>query len=222
MDGNGRWAQKRGLPRALGHRSGVESLRNIVTASTELGVRILTVYALSTENWKRPPEEIRLLMGLLCEYIEREVPELRRQGVHIRAIGRREGIPSPAQQALLWAEEQTAANEQLILNIAINYGGRSEIVDAARELCRQARDGLLVPSEVDEQLLQQHLYTKGLPDPDLLIRTAGDLRVSNFLLWQIAYTEFITSAVNWPDFREAAYLEAIVEYQHRQRRFGGL
>jgi len=223
MDGNGRWAQAKGLPRVFGHRAGMESLREIVKLSSELGIKVLTVYAFSTENWKRPQEEINVLMNLLCEYIQKELDELHRQHVCIRTIGHIEELPSKARSELLRSQKLTANNDGLIFNIALNYGGRLEIVDAARSLAIEAKSGAIDPAAIDEALFGQHLYTADLPDPDLLIRPAGELRVSNFLLWQIAYTEFWSTPAYWPDFQDHTYfLSALVAFQKRERRFGGL
>ncbi|HAA90277.1 MAG: Isoprenyl transferase [Thermoanaerobacterales bacterium 50_218] len=222
MDGNGRWAKARGLPRFAGHRAGVETLRVIVRACLELGIKVLTVYAFSTENWKRPEEEVRELMNLLCEYIRKEVAELHRHGVQMRTIGCIEELPLPAQEALKQALELTAGNKNLILNIALNYGGRREIVEVTRKIAQKVKRGEITPEMIDEELFSSYLDTAGLPDPDLLIRPAGELRISNFLLWQVAYTEFWNTSVFWPDFREVHFLQALVDYQKRERRFGGL
>jgi undecaprenyl diphosphate synthase len=223
MDGNGRWAQARGLPRVFGHRAGMESLRECVKLCIELGIRVLTVFAFSTENWKRPQDEIDVLMALLCEYMQKELPELNRRNVCIRAIGHIQELPEQARQELARSQSLTAHNDGLILNIALNYGGRLEIVDAARSIAREIRDGRLEPEAIDESLFKKYLYTADLPDPDLLIRPAGEMRVSNFLLWQIAYTEYWSTSVYWPDFRDRVHLlSALVAYQGRERRFGGL
>lgn len=222
MDGNGRWAQARGLPRAMGHRAGVETLRNIVKLCLELKIKILTVFAFSTENWKRPQEEINILMDLLCEYIQKELNELHQQGIQIRAIGHIHELPDPAQKEIIRAQDLTSQNDKLILNLALNYGGRLEIVDAARKIALRVKNGELEPAEIDEAVFEKHLYTADLPDPDLLIRPAGELRISNFLLWQTAYTEFWSTPVFWPDFRASHFLQALVSFQQRKRRFGGL
>lgn len=222
MDGNGRWAQTRGLPRAMGHRAGVESLREIVRTCMELGIRIITVYAFSTENWRRPQEEVNVLMDLLTEYLQKELDELNRHGIRVRPIGRIYELPPAAQTELDRAVRVSGNNDRMILNIALNYGGRAEIVDAARDLVQQAVEGKLRPEEVDEERFARALYTAGLPDPDLLIRPSGELRISNFLLWQLAYTEFWVTDVYWPDFRRVHFLQALVDYQARERRFGGL
>lgn len=222
MDGNGRWAQARGLPRGMGHRAGVESLKKIVSTCLDLGIKVLTVYAFSTENWKRPQEEINTLMHLLCEYIQKELDELHKHDVQVRAIGRIEDLPISAQRELEKAQRLTADNKRLILNIALNYGGRLEIVDAARQIAAKVKKGEIEPDEIDEALFQKHLYTADLPDPDLLIRPAGELRLSNFLLWQTAYTEFWSTSVYWPDFQPKHFLQALIDFQKRERRFGGI
>ncbi|WP_071541499.1 isoprenyl transferase [Neomoorella thermoacetica] len=222
MDGNGRWARSRGLPRLAGHRAGVESLRDIVRACVDWGIGILTVYAFSTENWKRPHEEVEGLMNLLVEYLRRELAELRREGVQVRAIGRLEGLPRQAREELERARKETAANKRLILNLALNYGGRSELVDACRRIATLVARGELDPGEIDEEIINNFLYTAGLPDPDLLIRPSGEMRVSNFLLWQLAYTEFWVTDIYWPDFRREDLRRALLDYQQRERRFGGL
>lgn len=222
MDGNGRWAQEKGLARANGHRAGMESLRSAIELCLELGIKVLTVFAFSTENWKRPQEEVNILMGLLYEYIQKELDELHKEQVQIRAVGRLGELPPLALSEINRAIELTSNNKELILNIALNYGGRTEIVDAARRIAQLAVEGKLNPEEITEELFQKHLYTSDLPDPDLLIRPAGELRISNYLLWQIAYTEFYSTSVYWPDFREEEFLQALLSYQDRQRRFGGL
>lgn len=222
MDGNGRWAQERGLPRAAGHREGMESLRIVVKLCLEFKIKILTVFAFSTENWKRPREEIDILMSLLCEYIQKELDELNKQNVQIRAIGNIQELPLQAQKELKRAEKLTSSNHDLILNIALNYGGRLEIVEAARKIAIRVKNGEIEPLEIDESLFKQHLYTADLPDPDLLIRPAGELRISNFLLWQLAYTEFWCTPIYWPDFRENEFFQALLDFQKRKRRFGGL
>ncbi len=222
MDGNGRWATRRGLPRAMGHRAGVESLREIVKTCSSLGVQYLTVYAFSTENWKRPVEEVNILMDLLVEYLRKEIEELHQNNVRVRAIGRIGELPEKARQALREAEEKTGVNSGLTLNLALNYGGRNEIVEAVRSIGSDVSERKLSPGDINEEVISGYLYTSGMPDPDLLIRPSGELRISNFLLWQSAYSEFWYSPVFWPDFRKIHLLEAIVDYQRRQRRFGGL
>lgn len=222
MDGNGRWAQQQNLPRALGHRQGVESLREIVKACLELGIKILTVYAFSTENWKRPRQEVDILMTLLVEYLQQELASLNRQGVKICPIGDIEKLPKVAIKELQKAMETTANNNNLVLNIALNYGGRAEIVQGIRRIADHLENGKLQSEDITEEVIGEYLDTKGIPDPDLLIRPAGEYRFSNFLLWQLAYTEFWFTDTLWPDFRKKHLLEAISAYQCRDRRFGGL
>ncbi len=222
MDGNGRWASRRGLPRTFGHRAGVESLRQVVELCAELGIPVLTVFAFSTENWKRPQEEVNVLMDLLVEYLHREAQELERNGIRVHAIGRLDELPPPARSAVYEIMERTAKNERMVLNLALNYGGRTELVDAARRLAAEVLAGTLRVEEIDESRVAGALYTAGLPDPDLVIRPSGEMRISNFLLWQVAYAELWVTPVLWPDFRRVHLLEAILDYQRRERRFGGL
>ncbi len=222
MDGNGRWAINRGMPRAFGHRAGVEALRDVVQISSEIGIKVLTVYAFSTENWKRPQEEISILMDLLVEYLHKEIDELKKENVQVRAIGKINELPASARRAVAIAHEKTKDCSGLTLNIALNYGGRAEIVDAVKEIALKVSKGELSPEDIDQETLSEYLYTSGQPDPDLLIRPSGDYRISNFLLWQLAYTEFWHTDVLWPDFKKYHLLEAIIEFQRRQRRFGGL
>ncbi|MHB1126592.1 MAG: isoprenyl transferase [Bacillota bacterium] len=222
MDGNGRWAQRRGLPRASGHRAGVEALRSVVRACVEFGVEVLTVYAFSTENWKRPQREVDILMDLLIEYLRKELAELHDEGVRIRAIGRWQEIPEAAQAELIHSMQVTSENKRLLFNIALNYGGRLEIVEAAKKIASLVKEGQLEPAAINENMFGDFLYTAGLPDPDILIRPSGEMRVSNFLLWQLAYTEFWITPTFWPDFDKLELLKAIVDYQNRHRRFGGL
>ena len=222
MDGNGRWAKRRGLPRGVGHRAGVESLREAVKACVEIGIEVLTVYAFSTENWKRPVEEVNILMDLLVEYLRKELDQLHREGVQVRAIGKTEDLPELPRQELVRAQELTKNNRRLILNVALNYGGRLEITEAARRIARQVLAGRLQIEEINEQVISDNLYTAGLPDPDLLIRPSGEMRVSNYLLWQLAYAEFVMTEVLWPDFRRRHLYEAIIAFQQRDRRYGGL
>ena len=216
MDGNGRWARMRGLERIEGHRAGRESVRDVVRACGELGIEVLTLYAFSVENWRRPRREVWALMRLLRDTLYEEVDELDRNNVKLTAIGRLEGLPKASREALFWAMERTKDNTGLVLNLALNYGGRVEIVDAVRRILEKGYR----PEEVDEKVISTHLYTAGLPDPDLLIRTSGELRVSNFLLWQMAYTEIWVTDVLWPDFRRQHLYQAIEAYQRRERRFG--
>ena len=220
MDGNTRWARGRGLRPIEGHRAGVDTVRDIVEAAGQLGIEVLTLYTFSTENWKRPRREVLGLMNLLRETVVKETPELARNNVRLRTIGRTDAIPGSSRRALLEAIEETSSNTGLILNLALNYGGRAEIIDAVRGIASEIEAGRLRTRDVDEKLLSRHLYTSGLPDPDLLIRTSGELRVSNFLLWQIAYSEMWVTDMLWPDFRREHLYDAIRSYQSRERRFG--
>lgn len=222
MDGNGRWATDRGLPRIAGHRAGVEALREVIKACRELKVQILTVYAFSTENWKRPREEVDALMRLLVEYLRREIDELHRNGVRIRAIGRVADLPLFQLQEIQRAEAKTRENQGLVVNVALNYGGRAEIVDAVRGIAAGVLRGEIELKDIDAGTVGGHLYTAGLPDPDLLIRTGGEVRLSNFLLWQVAYAELWVTPVYWPDFRRHHLYQAIADFQGRERRFGGV
>lgn len=222
MDGNGRWAVRRGLPRTAGHRAGVEALKGIVQACPDLGIEILTAYAFSTENWKRDKSEVDFLMGLLVEYCRSEVDTLNRNGVCIRAIGRIDELPPLQRTEIQRAMELTRNNNRLILNLAVNYGAHAELVDAMRQIAHEVQAGSLTPEEIDEQLVERHLYTAGLPDPDLLIRTGGEMRLSNFLLWQASYTEIWVSDVAWPDFTRRHLQQAIQDFQQRERRFGAV
>lgn len=218
MDGNGRWAKARGLPRLAGHRAGTENLRRILRACRELGIRVLTIYAFSTENWDRPRSEVRGLMNILERVIDRELEDLNANGIQIRHLGQLEGISERLQSRIKKALQVTAHNDRLILNVALNYGGRAELVDAIRKMIA---DGVAV-DQVDEAMLSRYLYTAGLPDPDLIIRTSGELRVSNFLLWQGAYAEYYVTPTYWPDFDRQELLKALQQYSKRERRFGGL
>ena len=220
MDGNGRWAELRNLPRIAGHREGIKSVREMITVCLELGIHALTIYAFSQENWKRPVQEISSLMGLLEYYLSTERSKLIEQGVRLRTIGRLDSLPASALQWVRAAEQETAHLDKLHLTVALSYGGRAEIVDAVRELLHEAQDGKLQPDDVDESCIQQYLYIHDLPDPDLLVRTSGETRISNFLLWQIAYTELYFTPTLWPDFRRRELLLALLEYQRRDRRFG--
>lgn len=220
MDGNGRWAKERGLPKIEGYIAGVEALRRVVKASMEIGVKILTLYTFSTENWSRPKDEVDALMGLLSKVIRDEVDELVRNGIRLVWIGRVDGLPQNVRDDLRMAVKMTSSNQALILNLAINYGGRSEIIDAVKGIYRDIEKGIVRIQDVDEDVFSGYLYTKGLPYPDLLIRTSGEMRISNFLLYQIAYTEIWITPVYWPDFQKEHLIEAILEYQKRQRRFG--
>jgi undecaprenyl diphosphate synthase len=216
MDGNGRWARARGLPRSAGHRAGTENLRRVLRAAVEFGVKIMTIYAFSTENWDRPAGEVKVLLSILERVIDRELSELHEEGVQLRHIGRLERIPSKLRQKIVHAIELTRDNQRLILNVAFDYGGRAELVHAIRRIV--AED---VPAEqVDEPLVSRYLYTAGLPDPDLIIRTSGEMRVSNFLIWQGAYAEFYASPTLWPDFGKDELYKALQSYNQRERRFG--
>lgn len=216
MDGNGRWAKAHGLPRVAGHRAGTENIRRVLEACVDFGVKILTLYAFSTENWSRPQEEVDHLMRLFSEVIDRETRRLKAQGVQIRHIGSLERIPEHLQNKMLSAIEQTKENDRIILNVALNYGGRQEIVHAIR---RMMADGL-TPEQVTEEVVSSYLYTAGLPDPDLIIRTAGEMRLSNFLIWQSAYAEYYSTPVYWPDFDREELYKALVAYSQRERRYG--
>ena len=222
MDGNGRWAQKRGLPRYAGHRAGVEALKDTVKTCIELNIKNLSVFAFSTENWKRPKEEIGILMDLLTKYLASEKNELHENGVRINCIGSLDKLPEPAQNEIVKAYVLTKDNQKLILNIALNYGGRLEIIEAAKKLATEINEGRMETNEITEEVFSNFLFTHGQPDPDLLIRPSGEMRLSNYYLWQTAYTEIHVSNVLWPDFRKDNLLEAIIAYQSRDRRFGGL
>lgn len=216
MDGNGRWARKRGLPRVAGHRSGINAVREVVEGCAELGVSVLTLYAFSVENWKRPVTEVRTLMLLLREYLNREIDNLDRNNIQFRTVGRTDQLDPSVRTELLKAIDRTRHNTGMLFVVALNYGGRAEIVDAVNRIIANRQQA------VDEAEFERHLYTAGLPDPDLLIRTSGEMRLSNFLLWQIAYTEIYVTERLWPDFSRTDLYEAIVAFQKRERRYGGL
>ncbi|MDH4321863.1 MAG: isoprenyl transferase [Desulfobulbaceae bacterium] len=220
MDGNGRWAQQRGLPRPMGHQVGVESVQAVVRAAQKLDLKVLTLYAFSTENWKRPSFEVNALMGLLKKYLLHELETMVSNNVSLRCLGRKERLPDDVREILEKVIAETAGNDGLIFNLALNYGSRVEILDAVKAVARQCASGELAADAVTEELFAKHLYTGGLPDPDLLIRTGGEARLSNFLLWQASYAEICFVDTLWPDFREENLLEAIRVYQGRQRRFG--
>ena len=222
MDGNGRWARERGLPRIKGHEQGAESVRAVTEACVELGVEFLTVYAFSTENWKRPAEEVAALWVLLEHFIAQETPTLMKNNVRLQAIGRLHELPESCQQALAAAVAQTAGNTATTLVLALNYSSRTEIVDAVRALSAEVAAGRLSAEEIVAEKISAHLYTRAIPDPDLLIRTSGEMRLSNFLLWQLSYTEIHVTEKLWPDFGKADLREAIAEFNKRQRRYGGL
>jgi undecaprenyl diphosphate synthase len=220
MDGNGRWARQRGLPRAAGHREGAKSAREVIAQAAELGIKVLTLFAFSVENWRRPREEIDLLMDLLVNHIRKELPTLLRHKIRVRAIGAIDALPPAVRRWVRKAEEESRRGRGLLLNVALNYGGRSDILDAVRALLREVQTGKLHPEKLDEPRFASALQTAGLPDPDLLIRTSGEHRVSNFLLWQLAYTELYFTDTLWPDFRRREFLLALLDYQQRERRFG--
>jgi undecaprenyl diphosphate synthase len=222
MDGNGRWANARGMPRAAGHERGVEALRRTVEAAGNLGIRYLTVYSFSTENWRRPAAEVNALFGLLKTFIKKDLARLREEGVKIRILGRREGLPDDIAVLVDKAERDTAENNEFFLNIAFNYGGREEIARAARKLGMAVAQGDLDPTDVSEGVFESYLDTSGMPDPDLLIRTSGEYRLSNFLLWQAAYCELVFFDVLWPDFDRSWLEKAIRIYNERERRFGAV
>ncbi len=221
MDGNGRWAQKRHLPRIAGHRSGTQSARTTIETCARLKIEALTLYAFSVENWRRPKTEIDFLMALLREYLRKEMPLLQKNNIRMRFLGRIDELPAGVQNDVRDAMEKTAGNKGMVLCVALNYGGRAEIVDAMNAILSE-RNGHGTPNKVTEEQLSRHLYTEGLPDPDLLIRTSGEMRVSNFLLWQIAYAEIFVTETLWPDFNRARLLEALLEFQKRERRYGGI
>jgi undecaprenyl diphosphate synthase len=216
MDGNGRWARRKGLPRIAGHRQGTENLRRVLPAAVEFGIEILTIFAFSTENWGRPEEEVEGLLSILRHMITAEVPELHKQGVRLRHLGRLERIPTALEQQIRDAIELTKDNDRLALNVAFNYGGRAEIVDAIRALIAEG----VSPDEIDGERVSSHLYTAGQPDPDLIIRTSGEMRLSNFLIWQAAYAEFYTTPTLWPDFDKDELYAALKDFSQRERRFG--
>jgi undecaprenyl diphosphate synthase len=222
MDGNGRWAAARGLPRFEGHRRGVEALRKTVRAAIEFGVDYLTVYSFSVENWSRPPEEVQSLLALLHRFIRYDLAELRANNVRVKVIGARDDLAEDIADLLCEAEQTTAGNTGLTLIVAFNYGARQEIAAAARALAEEVAAGRLSPADIDADTISARLDTAGIPDPDLIIRTSGEQRLSNFMLWQAAYAEFVFLPVNWPDFDKTAFEAAIADYAHRDRRFGGL
>ena len=220
MDGNGRWAKARGVPRLMGHRAGRESVREAVKGCVALGVEVLTLYTFSIENWKRPQREIQALMTILRETLRSEREELRRQNVRLQVIGRLEDLPPPAREAIAETQEYLSGSSGLLLNLALSYSGRAEIVDAVTRILGDHSKSRFDPAQVDESLVSSYLYTVGLPDPDLLIRTSGEMRLSNFMLWQLAYTEIWITGTLWPDFRRQHLYQAVADYQKRERRFG--
>ena len=222
MDGNGRWAKAQGKARTFGHKAGAETLKTIVRAADKLGVKVLTVYAFSTENWKRPLEEVNFIMDLLCLYLTKEIDEFNANNVQVRFIGTRQGMSQKVLEKMDYALKATQDNTGIILNIAVNYGSQLEIVEAVRKIAAQAVAGELAVEAIDESVVEANLYTAGLPAPDLLIRPGGDVRISNFLLWQIAYAEIYYTNTYWPDFKPADLVDAIRVFQGRERRYGGL
>ncbi|GIP36846.1 isoprenyl transferase [Paenibacillus sp. J31TS4] len=222
MDGNGRWARRRGLPRAAGHHAGMKAIKRVTVAADNIGVEVLSLYSFSTENWKRPRDEVDYLMKLPQEFLALELDELIEKNVRVRMTGWKEGVPAHTLGAVEEAVEKTKNNTGLILNFAFNYGSRMEMMEAVRGIVKAVQSGELTLEQVDEASLESRLQTAGLPDPDLLIRTSGERRISNFMLWQLAYTELIFSDLYWPDFSDEHLYEAILEYQSRNRRFGGL
>jgi len=220
MDGNGRWAKKRGLPRIVGHRYGIKAVRRVVTLSRELGIRYLTLYAFSKENWQRPKEEVSALMDLLYEYLEKELDEMLQKDIRLYTIGEIEHLPERVQEKLLAAKERTKENQSMVLCLALSYGGRAEMALAAARIARDCMKGVLDPSRIDEKLFSSYLFTADMPDPDLIIRTSGELRISNFLLFQGAYSELYFTPTYWPDFDRETFLEALRDYGRRERRFG--
>jgi undecaprenyl diphosphate synthase len=222
MDGNGRWAKQRNLPRVEGHRHGAESVRAVVRAAGEVGIKYLTLYAFSVENWSRPKEEVDTLMKYLARYLKTEAAELQKNNVRLEVIGQIYRLPEFVQEQLTRTIANLSKNNGLTLVLALSYGGRTELVEAVRGIAGEVQRGILDPAEINEQVISQHLYTKNLPDPDLLIRTSGEMRVSNFLLWQISYAELVVTPALWPDFRKRDFFEALEEFTRRHRRFGGI
>ena len=222
MDGNGRWAKKRGLPRTMGHRAGVQTIKTVTKECGNLGVKYLTLYAFSTENWKRPKEEVSALMNLVIEFIKNEIDELHENNVKVQTIGDLSKFPQKPRQAILWAIDKTKENTGVVLTLALNYGGRDEILRGIKSLVEDVKVGKIDIDDIKESLFNNYLYTKNMPDPDLIIRPSGEQRLSNFLLWQCAYSEFWYSQINWPDFKAEDLRKAIFDYQNRDRRFGGI
>lgn len=220
MDGNGRWAKQKGMPRVLGHRSGVKSVREVTEAAAQIGVKYLTLYAFSTENWNRPPAEVTALMTLLVETIKGEIRDLNKNGIRLQAIGDLDALPSSTRKTLLEGIEQTKDNQRVTLVLALNYSAKWEIIRAAQQLSEQVKRGSMEVTDISESTFEQALSTKGIPDPELMIRTSGETRLSNFLLWQMAYTELYFTPVFWPDFGQDELYKAVLSYQNRERRFG--
>ena len=222
MDGNGRWAKRQGLDRIQGHKKGAESVKEVVRTAREIGIEYLTLYAFSEENWKRPRYEIEALMMLLKSYLKSELQEMLENGIRFNTIGNIHRLPQDVQKLLRETKERTSKNSDMVLTLALSYGGRQEICEAMRNIAKRVAAGDIDPSDIDVEVISGFLYTASLPDPDLLIRTSGEMRVSNFLLWQIAYTELYITPIMWPDFKKEQFIEAILEYQRRERRFGGI
>ena len=222
MDGNGRWATKKGLPRSFGHKKGVSVLKEILKAAKNLGCKVITVYAFSTENWTRPTKEVDFLINLFSEVLKKEIEEIHEESTKIKFIGNLTPFPETLKEIISSSESLTKNNNKFLFNVCVNYGGRQEIVKVARELALKTSSGEIEPNEVNEELFNSELLTQGLKDPELLIRTSGEKRISNFLLWQLAYSEIYISDVMWPDFNESEFLKAIIDYQSRNRRFGGI
>jgi undecaprenyl diphosphate synthase len=220
MDGNGRWARSRNRPRVFGHLSGRHAVRQTVMGCRELGVQVLTLYTFSVENWQRPPAEVSSLMRILQQTLREQRDEMRENGIRLDVVGRMEDLPAAVQRTLAESMDYLAGGRDMLLNLALSYGGRTELAEAARAIAREVRAGTLDPEQVDETTVARHLYTAGLPDPDLLIRTSGEVRISNFLLWQVAYSEILVTPVLWPDFKKEHLFRAVLDYQHRERRFG--
>ncbi len=220
MDGNGRWARSRNRPRVFGHLSGRHAVRQTVMGCRELGVQVLTLYTFSVENWQRPPAEVSSLMRILQQTLREQRDEMRDNGIRLDVVGRMADLPAAVQRTLTESMEFLSGGRDMLLNLALSYGGRTELAEAAQAIAREVRAGTLDPEQVDEATVAQHLYTAGLPDPDLLIRTSGEVRISNFLLWQVAYSEILVTPVLWPDFKKEHLFRAVLEYQHRERRFG--
>lgn len=222
MDGNGRWAKMQNKPRLFGHKAGVETIRQIVKASSKWGIKVLTLYAFSTENWKRPQTEVAGLMGIFGKYLKKEIIELNKNNVKFQVIGDKTPLSQNLKTQIKESEDLTRENTGLVLNIAVNYGGRSEVLHAVRNVAQKVKDGIIDLADIDESLISENLYTCNLPDPDLIIRTSGEMRLSNFLIWQCAYSELWFTPVLWPDFTEEVFQSALVDYQNRKRRFGGV
>ncbi len=222
MDGNGRWAQRRMLPRVAGHRAAMVNVKKAIRFSSDIGIRVLTLYAFSTENWKRPKDEVSALMSILLEYLGKELEEMHKKEVVVRTIGDRSGLPKAVQDLLIHSIEKTRYNKGMVLNLALNYGSRSEIIRAVRSIAQEVREERIGVEDIDENVFADHLYTSGIPDPDLIIRTSGEQRISNFLLYQLAYSELYFTPALFPDFDENEYVKALAEYQSRKRRYGGI